>query len=91
VGHIWPDGIKIDSKGNIYIGQSPRDTKAPLAGRIFVVDPHAGLVRTLALPSTNVPNFALSPDEKTLYVMAVDEPNMPPYRGKVYAVPNDGS
>jgi gluconolactonase len=89
VGHIWPDGIKIDSKGDIYIGQSPRDTKAPLVGKIFVVDPHARLVRTLTLPSTNVPNFALSPDEKTLYVMAVDEPDMAPYRGKVYAVPNE--
>jgi sugar lactone lactonase YvrE len=89
VGHIWPDGIKVDSKDNIYIGQSPRDAKAPLVGRIFIVDPHANLVRTLALPSTNVPNFALSPDEKTLYVMAIDEPDVPPNRGKVYAVGNE--
>ena len=33
VGHIYPDGVKIDSKGQIYIGQNPRDVHAPLAGR----------------------------------------------------------
>jgi sugar lactone lactonase YvrE len=88
VGHIWPDGVKIDSKGNIYIGQSPRDIKAPLAGMIFIVDAHARLLRTLSLPSPGVPNFALSPDEKTLYVTAVDQPDKSPYRGKVYAISN---
>jgi sugar lactone lactonase YvrE len=34
-----------------------------------------------------VPNFAFSPDEKTLYVTAVDEVDKP-YRGKVYSIPN---
>src|SRR4029079_12460704 len=37
--HIWPDGIKIDSKDEMYIGQSPRSLDAP--GKIIVVDKDA--------------------------------------------------
>jgi gluconolactonase len=85
--HIWPDGVKIDSQGDLYIGQSPRETTALLAGTIFVVDAHGTLRRTLKLPSLQVPNFAFSPDEKTLYVTAVDELEKP-YRGKLYSIEN---
>jgi len=87
-GHIYPDGVKIDSKGHLYIGQNPRDVHAPLAGTIFVVDDTGKLLRTLKLPSPGVPNLALSPDEKTVYVMALDQLDKPPYHGKVYAIPN---
>jgi gluconolactonase len=85
--HIWPDGVKIDSRGEIYIGQSPRELKVPLAGTIFVVDARARLLRTLVLPSLQVPNFAFSPDERTLYVTGVDELDKP-YRGKLFSIPN---
>ena len=88
VVHIYPDGVKTDSKGRLYIGQNPRDVHAPLAGTIFVVDAQAKLLRTLKLPSPGVPNLALSPDEKTVYVMALDQLDKSPYRGKVYAIPN---
>lgn len=88
VGHIYPDGVKIDSKGHLYIGQNPRDPHAPLAGTIFVVDAGGRLLRTLRLPSPGVPNLALSPDEKTVYVMALDQLDKSPYRGKVYAIAN---
>jgi gluconolactonase len=88
VGHIYPDGVKIDSKGLLYIGQNPRDVHAALAGIIFVVDAAGTLLRTLQLPSPGVPNLALSPDEKTVYVMALDQLDKPPYKGKVYAIAN---
>ena len=88
VGHIYPDGVKIDSKGQLYIGQNPRDVHAPLAGTIFVVDAEGKLQRTLKLPSPGVPNLALSPDEKTVYVMALDQLDKSPYKGKVYAIAN---
>lgn len=88
VGHIYPDGVKMDSSGILYIGQNPRNVKAPLAGTIFVVDADARLVRTLTLPSAGVPNLAFSPDEKTLYVTALDQIDVPPYRGKLYAIRN---
>ncbi len=86
VVHIWPDGVKIDSRGEIYIGQSARETHVPLAGVIFVVDARAKLLRQLTLPSLQVPNFAFSPDEKTLYVTAVDQIDKSPYLGKLYSI-----
>ena len=89
VGHIYPDGVKIDSKGEIYIGQNPRDVHAPLAGIIFVVNAEGTLLRKLTLPSPGVPNLAFSPDEKTVYVTALDQLDKSPYRGKVYSVPNN--
>lgn len=88
VTHIYPDGVKMDSKGLLYIGQNPRDIHAPLAGTIFVVDSAGTLLRTLKLPSPGVPNLALSPDEKTVYVMALDQLDKSPYKGKVYAIAN---
>jgi len=88
VTHIYPDGVKMDSSGLLYIGQNPRDVHAPLAGTIFVVDAAGTLLRTLELPSPGVPNLALSPDEKTVYVMALDQLDKSPYKGKVYAIAN---
>jgi len=88
VAPIYPDGVKMDSRGQLYIGQNPRDVQAPLAGTIFVVDAAGKLLRTLKLPSPGVPNLALSADEKTVYVMALDQLDKPPYKGKVYAIAN---
>lgn len=86
--HLYPDGVKIDSQGAIYIGQNPRDAHAPLAGTIFVVNAAGALLRTLQLPSPGVPNLALSADEKTLYVAALDQLDAAPYKGKIYSIPN---
>jgi len=88
VVHIYPDGVKMDSKGLLYIGENPRDVKAPLAGTVFIVNAEGKLLRTLKLPSPGVPNLALSPDEKTVYVMALDQLDKSPYQGKVYAIAN---
>ena len=60
----------------------------PLLGQIFVLDARGSLLRTLNLPSPKVPNLAFSPDEKTIYVTALDQIDKSPYRGKVYSIPN---
>jgi gluconolactonase len=88
VAPIWPDGVKVSSAGDLYIGQSPRDLHMPLLGQIFVLSSQGRLLRTLTLPSPKVPNLAFSPDEMTLYVMALDQIDRSPYRGKVYSIPN---
>lgn len=87
VVHIYPDGVKIASNGEMYIGQNPHDVKAPFAGIVFVVDSAGKLLRKLALPSPGVPNFAFSEDESTLYVTALDQVDKPPYQGKLYSRP----
>ena len=88
VGHLYPDGVKIDSRGQLYIGQNPRDPHAPLAGTLFVVNSAGQLLRSIHLPSPGVPNLTFSPDEGTLYVTALDQLDKSPYRGKIYAVAN---
>ena len=89
VVHIYPDGVKIDSKGQIYIGQNPHDVHALLAGTIFVVNSDGKSLRSLTLPSPGVPNLTFSPDEKTVYVTALDQLDKPPNQGKIYAIPNN--
>ena len=77
----YPDGIKLGADGNLYIGQYS-------AGRIVVVTTDGKLVRKLEVPSPAAPNLAFSPDGTTIYVMAVDDQQNPPYKGKVYAIAN---
>lgn len=79
--HAYPDGLKMDSGGNLYIGQYSK-------GRILVVSSEKKLIRTLNVPSPAAPNLTFSPDEKFVYVMAVDDQNNAPYWGKVYKIPN---
>jgi sugar lactone lactonase YvrE len=88
VVHLYPDGVKIDSKGEFYIGQNPRDVHAPLAGSIFVVSAGGELLRTLKLPSPGVPNLGFGPDETMLYVAALDQLDKSPYQGKIYSMPS---
>lgn len=84
--HIWPDGVKVDAKGELYIGQSPRSLDAP--GKIIVVDGQGKLLRTIAVPSVSMPNLTFGPGEKVIYVMALDQIDKAPWHGKVYEVPN---
>ena len=35
-----------------------------------------------------MPNLAFGPDEKVIYVMALDQIDKAPWHGKVYEVPN---
>ena len=77
----YPDGLKMDSKGNLYIGQYSK-------GRIVVVCPDKKLVKAIDVPSPAAPNLCFGPDEKVVYIMAVDDQSNAPYWGKVYEVPN---
>jgi sugar lactone lactonase YvrE len=79
--YAYPDGLKMDSKGNLYIGQYSK-------GRIVVVSPQRKLVKTIDVPSPAAPNLSFGADESVIYIMAVDDQNNAPYWGKVYEVPN---
>jgi gluconolactonase len=76
-----PDGIKLGPDGNLYIGQYS-------AGRILVVSTEGKLVPKLEVPSPAAPNLTFGADGKTVYVMAVDDQQNAPYKGKVYAIAN---
>jgi gluconolactonase len=53
------------------------------------VNAEGRLLRSIKLPSPGVPNLAFSPDERTLYVTALDQLDKSPYRGRIYAVSNE--
>jgi sugar lactone lactonase YvrE len=79
--YAYPDGLKLDRNGNLYIGQYSK-------GRVIVVSPDKKLVKTIDVPSPAAPNLNFSPDEAVVYIMAVDDKNNAPYWGKVYEVAN---
>jgi sugar lactone lactonase YvrE len=84
---MYPDGIKIDSKGNIYIGADTRDEKSPAP--ILVTDSKGKFLRAIDTPSLEVPNLAFGPGDKMIYAMALDELNDAPWHGQVYEIPNE--
>ena len=53
-----------------------------------MVTPEGELVRKIEVPSPAAPNLTFSPDGATVYVMAVDDTQNAPYKGKVYAIAN---
>lgn len=79
---VYPDGIKFGPNGHLFIGEYS-------AGRILEVDDGGKVLKVFTVPSPASPNFTFSPDGKTIYVMAVDDKSAAPYKGKVYAIPNE--
>ncbi len=77
----YPDGLKIDRGGNLYIGQFSM-------GRIIVVTPDGKFKKAIDVPSPSAPNLIFNADESMIFVMAVDDVNNAPYLGKVYEVQN---
>jgi sugar lactone lactonase YvrE len=77
----YPDGLKIDRSGRIYIGQFSM-------GRIVVITPEGKFEKAIDVPSPSAPNLTFNADESAIFVMAVDDVNNAPYPGKVYEIPN---
>jgi sugar lactone lactonase YvrE len=80
-GQPYPDGMKLDSQGNLFIGHYS-------AAQILVLSPEGKVLGEILVPSSASPNLAFSADEGTVYVMAVGDTTNPPYMGKVYAAKN---
>jgi gluconolactonase len=78
----YPDGIKFGPGGHLYVGEYS-------AARILELDADGKTLKVFTVPSAASPNFTFSPDGKTIYVMAVDDKSAAPYKGKVYAIPNE--
>jgi sugar lactone lactonase YvrE len=77
---LGPDGLKADSKGNVYVCQNG-------AGRILVIGPDRQLRRVVDVPLKYVTNVAFGPKD-TLYVTAVQDAWNEPFLGAVFKIPN---
>jgi gluconolactonase len=75
-----PDGLKVDSQGNVYICEFG-------ASRILVTRPDGRWLRTIPVPLKGVTNLTFGPDEKSVIVTAVKDATEP-YLGAVYEIPN---
>jgi sugar lactone lactonase YvrE len=81
---IWigPDGMKVDSKGNLYVAQY-------LGGRVIVISPDRKLVRTLEVPGLGSTNLCFGKTEMYLYITAAIDMSGPTWVGKVWKVKNE--
>jgi len=79
--YTGPDGLKVDSKGNVYICQYG-------AGRVLVTDSAGKLLRTIHVPGKYVTNVNFGPTEDVLYITAATDAWNAPYPGELYEVAN---
>lgn len=76
-----PDGVRIDSAGNLFVGFWD--------GACFVViSPEGKLLRRVDLPAMHAPNLAISPDGRTVISTGVFDLPDKSSRGELYRVPN---
>jgi sugar lactone lactonase YvrE len=85
----YPDGIKLGSNGNFYVGEyfGVGSVEQTGANDILEITPDGKIANKYSVPSKTSPNMTFSDDGKTMYVMAVDNTAGAPYEGKVYALP----
>jgi sugar lactone lactonase YvrE len=79
--YTGPDGLKVDSKGNVYICQYG-------AGRVLVTNPDGTLLRTIDVPGKYVTNVNFGPTEDVVYITAATDAWNAPYPGELYEVAN---
>ena len=77
---IGPDGMKVDSVGNLYITQYP-------GGKMYKVDENGNLLHVFRFSGDGVTNVAFGDTEDELYVTYVID-LMDPWSGKVIKIEN---
>ena len=79
--YTGPDGLKVDSKGNVYICQYG-------GGRVLVTDHDGNLIRTIEVPARYVTNVNFGATEDIVYVTAATDMAAAPYPGELYEADN---
>ena len=79
--YTGPDGLRIDSKGRVFICQNG-------ANRIVVTDSGGKLLKVINVPTKYITNVNFGENENTLYVTAATDANNAPYPGEVYKISN---
>lgn len=76
-----PDSLRVDRHGNLFVALYD-------GGGVAVVSPAGTLLTLVDVPSAHHTNLAVSPDEKSLYVTAVDDDPRSTYRGSIVRMAN---
>lgn len=79
---IWlgPDGMKVDSNGNIYVAHY-------LGNRVVKITPGGELLETYDVPGIGTTNIELDEANGYLYVTAAEDLANAPYLGKLWRMP----
>jgi gluconolactonase len=80
-GAATPDSLRVDTHGNLFVALYK-------GGGVAIVSPAGALITLVDVPSAHHTNLAISPDEKSLYVTAVDDDPQSTYRGQIVRIPN---
>jgi gluconolactonase len=76
-----PDGIRVDGKGNLFVGFWD-------GGAFIVLSPQGRLLKRVNLPATHNPNLAITPDGASVICTGVIDLPDKSSRGELYRVPN---
>ena len=76
---IWlgPDGMKLDSKGNIFVAHY-------MGGQVVKISPEGKFLQRFEIPGIGVTNLAFYPDDSSMYVTAVEDVAGAPFHGSVW-------
>ncbi len=78
---IWlgPDGLKVDSQGNIFVAYY-------MGGHVVKMSSEGQFLQSFEIPGTAVTNLTFYPDDNSMYVAAVEDVTGAPYYGSIWKI-----
>ena len=82
---IWlgPDGMKVDSQGNIYVAHY-------MGGHVVKMSPEGEFLQSFEIPGIAVTNLTFYPDDNSMYVAAVEDVSGAPFHGSIWRIDLNG-
>jgi len=82
---IWlgPDGMKVDSKGNIFVAYY-------MGGYVVKISSEGEFLQAFQIPGIGVTNLTFYPDDHSMYVTAVEDMTGAPFHGSIWKIDLNG-
>jgi len=78
---VWlgPDGIKVDSRGNIFVAYY-------MGGQVVKMSSEGHFLESFEIPGIAVTNLTFYPDDSSMYVAAVEDIAGAPFHGSIWKI-----
>ena len=78
---IWlgPDGMKVDSQGNIFVAYY-------MGGHVVKISSQGKFLQSFEIPGIAVTNLTFYPDDSSMYVAAVEDVTGVPFHGSIWKI-----